>query len=280
LIQRRQSAQNLPSKTRLNETRAIAIETLSLGTASVTLKAVKVRLLFFGIASEIAEASEDTVSLSPSATIEDLLATYLRLKPELESIAPSLIFARNQEFVSRKTTLNEGDEVAFLPPVSGGTVSTSSTGYENCSTYREISTQTIDQQRLIDFVNQPTNGAIALFLGVVRNHSQGRITRYLDYQCYEPMALKVLDKLCAEIRNEFPIDRIAIQHRTGRVEITEASVAVAVSSPHRKAAFDACFAAINRLKTTLPVWKREYFEDGEIWVEGAWDDSLRQLQQS
>ena len=123
---------------------------------------------------------------------------------------------------------------------------------------------------------RPEDGAIVDFIGVVRNNSEGRKTRFLDYQCYEPMALKVMADLGREIAANHEIGRIGIVHRLGKLEIGEASVAILVTSPHRRQAFEAGFEAINRLKKLVPIWKKEYFEDGEIWVEGEWDDSVVQ----
>jgi molybdopterin synthase catalytic subunit len=121
---------------------------------------------------------------------------------------------------------------------------------------------------------RPECGAVASFAGVVRNHSQGRATRYLEYEAYESMALKTMQRLGCELAARLPIDRIAMVHRLGRLEIGETSVAIVVTAAHRRAALEACGAAIDRLKRTVPVWKKEYFEDGEAWVEGAWDASL------
>jgi molybdopterin synthase catalytic subunit len=113
------------------------------------------------------------------------------------------------------------------------------------------------------------------FLGVVRNNTQGRQTRYLDYECYAPMAIKEMARIGREIAAVYPIGRIAIVHRLGRMLIGEASVAVVVTSPHRRAAFEAALAGIDRLKKTVPIWKKEYFADGEVWVEGDWEEALR-----
>ena len=132
----------------------------------------------------------------------------------------------------------------------------------------------LDGGQLARRILAPTDGAFVNFEGVVRNNSKGRTTRYLDYECYEAMAIRVMAKLGAEIAAAYDIGRIAMAHRLGRLEIGETSVAVVVASPHRRAAFDAALEGINRLKKTVPVWKKEYFADGEVWVEGDWDASL------
>ena len=115
------------------------------------------------------------------------------------------------------------------------------------------------------------DGAVITFEGVVRNNTKGRRTLYLDYECYEPMAVKVMAEIGRQIAGAYPIDRIAMVHRLGRMEISEASVAIIVTAAHRKAAFEAALEGINRLKRLVPIWKKEHFADGEVWVEGEWD---------
>jgi len=126
----------------------------------------------------------------------------------------------------------------------------------------------IDLSALIRHVRTDNDGAVVTFDGCVRNQSHGRATLYLDYEAYESMALAKIRKIAAEIHSKFSIDRVAIAHRLGRLEIGETSVFIAVSAPHRAAAFDACRFAIDTLKRTVPIWKKEYFEDGAIWAGG------------
>ena len=126
----------------------------------------------------------------------------------------------------------------------------------------------IDADALIDHVRTGGDGAIVTFDGCVRNQSHGRPTLYLDYEAYESMALAKMQEIAAEVRAKFAIDRVAIAHRLGRLEIGETSVFIAVSAPHRAAAFDACRYAIDTLKRSVPIWKKEYFEDGAVWADG------------
>ena len=126
----------------------------------------------------------------------------------------------------------------------------------------------IDLSALIRHVRTDNDGAVVTFDGCVRNQSHGRATLYLDYEAYESMALAKIRKIAAEIHSKFSIDRVAIAHRLGRLEIGETSVFIAVSAPHRAAAFDACRFAIDTLKRTVPIWKKEYFEDGAVWADG------------
>ncbi len=118
------------------------------------------------------------------------------------------------------------------------------------------------------------DGAFVNFEGVARNNTKGRTTRYLEYECYEAMAVKTMAQIGRQIAAEFSIGRIAMVHRLGRIEIGETSVAVVVTAPHRRPAFDAALEGINRLKRMVPVWKKEYFADGEVWVDGEWDETV------
>jgi MoaE-MoaD fusion protein len=126
----------------------------------------------------------------------------------------------------------------------------------------------IDADALINHVRTGDDGAIVTFDGCVRNQSHGRRTLYLDYEAYESMALAKMREIAAEVHAKFPIDRVAVAHRLGRLEIGETSVFIAVSAPHRAAAFDACRYAIDTLKRSVPIWKKEYFEDGAVWADG------------
>ncbi len=128
--------------------------------------------------------------------------------------------------------------------------------------------ESIDADALVHHVRTGADGAIVTFDGCVRNQSHGRRTLYLDYEAYESMALAKMGEIAAEVHAKFPIDRVAIAHRLGRLEIGETSVFIAVSAPHRAAAFEACRYAIDTLKRSVPIWKKEYFEDGAVWADG------------
>jgi molybdopterin synthase catalytic subunit len=126
----------------------------------------------------------------------------------------------------------------------------------------------IDAAALVRHVRAPEDGAIVTFDGIVRNQSHGRPTLYLDYEAYESMALAKMREIGAHLHEKFPVHRVAIVHRLGRLAIGESSVFIAVSAPHRPAAFDACRYAIDTLKRVVPIWKKEYFEDGAVWADG------------
>lgn len=233
------------------------------------------KVLFFGPLKDIVGRSEDTLDMSAGATLDSIFAHYSSRFPRLSDLSDSVVLARNQEFRSRTEPVSEGDEVAFLPPVSGGregythVVADTDTG-----NFFALTREAIDTRALTAKILRGEDGAAVNFEGVVRNNTRGRATRYLDYECYEAMAIKVMAGLGREIAAAHAIGRIAMVHRLGRMQIGETSVAIVVTAPHRRPAFDAALEAINRLKKTVPIWKKEYFEDGEVWVEGEWDESL------
>ena len=224
--------------------------------------AMRVHVLFFGRLKEIVGSAEDHAELSEGARVEDLFARYGNRFPELARYRSSVVASVNQEFAEWRAPLASGDEVAFLPPVSGGQQA------QLVEDIYELVREPIRAAEIVAHLKAPEDGAVVVFDGIVRNHSGGRTTLYLDYEAYEPMALGKIREIGAEIRRKFPIHRIALVHRLGRLEIGETSVFIAISSPHRRAAFDACRLAIDTLKRTVPIWKKEYFADGAVWAEG------------
>jgi len=223
---------------------------------------MRVRVLFFGRLKDIVGRAEEEAELSEGARVEDLFARYGSRFPEIGRYRASVVASVNQEFAGWNAPLRGGDEVAFLPPVSGGQRAAVS------EDVFELVREPIRTSELVTHVKAPEDGAVVVFDGIVRNHSGGRATNYLEYDAYEPMALAKMREIGAEIRRNFTIHRLAIVHRLGRLEIGETSVLIAVSSPHRRAAFDACRFAIDALKRTVPIWKKEYFADGAVWAEG------------
>ena len=236
---------------------------------------VQIRVLFFGVIRDVTGVREDSLNLPEGGNIGSVFEHYAVRFPQLRDMASSIVLALNQEFSSPTAPVAEGDEVAFLPPVSGGSdrftheIADAQTG-----NFYALTRETIDSAALARRILRGEDGAIVNFEGVARNNTKGRMTRYLEYECYEAMAIKMMAQIGQEIAQSSSIGRIAMVHRLGRLEIGEASVAVIVTSPHRKAAFDAALEGINRLKRLVPVWKKEYFVDGEVWVDGEWDDSV------
>jgi len=236
---------------------------------------VRIRVLFFGMVKDWVGKQSEELELEEGLSLQGLFDRYASRQPKLKLMGASIVLARNQEFAGRETPLADGDEVAFLPPVSGGLGPyTHEIVDEDTGNFFALTRVTIDAKAVIGRLLRPEDGAVVDFEGVVRNHTKGRATLYLDYECYEAMAVKMMAHIGREIAGRHPIGRIALVHRLGRLEIGEASVAVVVTSPHRKAAFDAALEGINRLKRTVPIWKKEHFADGEVWVEGEWDESV------
>jgi molybdopterin synthase catalytic subunit len=190
-------------------------------------------------------------------------------------MASSIVLARNHEFATTREPLFEGDEVALLPPVSGGS-SLHEIPHEILDPeghFFALTRDPIDARELETRVLAGYDGAIVTFQGVVRNNTRGRATRRLEYECYEAMAIRKMAEIGREIATQYAISRIAIVHRLGTMEIGEASVVIVVAAPHRRPAFEAALEGINRLKRLVPVWKKEFFADGEVWVEGEWDQN-------
>lgn len=225
---------------------------------------MQVRVLFFGVLKDLAGKASDSISLPENATLGDVLSHYEEVIPRLTETASSLAMSVNQEYAGPATRLMPGDEVALLPPVSGGVDANAARRSQHAAIIRER----IETVSIIEGIKRPEDGAAVVFEGIVRNHTRGRRTLYLDYEAYEEMALKQMEELAARALAEFKIRDVAIVHRLGRLEIGETSVLIAVASAHRAAAFEACRWLIDTLKRTVPIWKKEHFEDGAVWADG------------
>lgn len=238
--------------------------------------AIHIQVLFFGQLRDVAGTAAMQWELPPGSTTSELFGAVALAFPVIGAMRGSIVLARNAEFVQEPVVLADGDEIAFLPPVSGGSDGRwlhqirTSDGH-----FFGLTRQPIDGTQLAREILRAEDGAFVNFEGVVRNHSGGRKTRFLDYECYEALAIKTMAAIGEDIARKHAVGRVAIVHRLGRLEIGETSVAVVVTSPHRRPAFEAALEGINRVKTSVPVWKKEYFEDGEVWVEGEWDSTLK-----
>ncbi|MDT4953448.1 MAG: MoaE-MoaD fusion protein [Acidobacteriota bacterium] len=233
-----------------------------------SVDSISVRVLFFGAARDSIGHDEVELNLRAPATAASAFAEILSRYPELQRrFGRSLLFAVNQEYARGESLVSEGDELALFPPVSGGAEDEKETE-ETGRDFFELTTDPIDTGAVARRVIPRECGATVTLDGYVRELTRGRRTLYLVYEAYAPMALSEMQRLGREAHASFEIAHIGIVHRTGRLEIGETSVVISVSAPHRRAAFEACEWAIRELKRTVPIWKKEFYEDGEVWVEG------------
>ncbi len=229
-----------------------------------TLSTMLVRLRYFASIREALGRREEVLEVPEGSTVAQLWERLVVGEPGLQHqrFRPAV----NQEYVDVQTALTAGDEVVFIPPVSGGQ-DRSATG-SGAGPVCRITEGPIRAQELIDAVRTPADGAVCVFYGVVREDSRERKVRYLEYDAFPEMAEKKLRQILDEAQGRWPEQRVAIVHRIGRLEIGEASVVIAVGSPHRGESFDACRYVIDRVKQEVPIWKKEVFTEGEAWVEG------------
>jgi MoaE-MoaD fusion protein len=220
----------------------------------------RLTIRFFATLRERAGAPELTRDFPDDATVVQIWEWLKAEFPALEGHRDAVRFAVNQEYVDDDYRPRPGDEIAFIPPVSGGSDAASWIGPINIIRTR------VDVAGLEAAVADPAAGAICTFVGTTRENNVGRRVLRLEYEAYEAMALSEIRKLADEAGRRWEITRIAITHRIGVVEIGETSVAIAVSAPHRAEAFEACRFAIDRLKEIVPIWKKEHFEGGEVWI--------------
>ena len=227
---------------------------------------VRVRVLFFGAAREAA-TDEAVLTLASGATARTAFARVLEEYPDLVRFRSSLLVAVNQGYArDLDVVLEDGDELALFPPVSGGDGEPPAA--DDAEDFFELTTEPIDVGAVARRVVPSRCGATVTLDGYAREWTRGRRTLHLVYEAYAPMALAEMRRLGEEAHRLFRIAHVGIVHRTGRTEIGETSVVISVSAPHRRAAFEACEWAIRELKRTVPIWKKEFFEDGEVWVEG------------
>jgi molybdopterin synthase catalytic subunit len=212
-------------------------------------------VLFFGICREIV-GEEISLTLPRGSNITAAFQHLTQDYPGLAVFQQRLLFAVNENYAKPDQVLQAEDVLAILPPVSGGNAD-----------IIELTTQPINSRQLAQRLLQPAAGAIVTFDGITRGQNGEREVLYLEYEAYEPMALKVMGQIAAEAHQQWPILQLALVHRLGQVAVSETSVAIVVLTAHRKAAFAANEFLINRLKEIVPIWKREYFTDGAVWVD-------------
>lgn len=232
---------------------------------------MRVRVLFFGVMKEIVGSAEESLEIQPQSTLGAVFEVYSERFETLRNRRSSILLARNGEFAGPDTILTEDDEVAFLPPVSGG--GTPGIPEEEGHVF-SITHEVVRSQELARRLQRPQDGAVVVFEGIVRDNTKGRSTLYLEYECYQQMALEQISRIGREIAAQHQIGRLGVVHRLGRLQIGEVSVAVVATAPHRRPAFEAALETIDRLKREVPIWKKEFFADGAVWVDGEWDPRL------
>lgn len=225
-----------------------------------TATAMRIRLLAFGSLKPIVAAGPEWRNLPPHASVTDLLTTLLHEGLLTSNALNSAAIAVNQHYAARTQVLHDGDEVAILPPVSGGAPA----GTIAVALVRDP----IDVPAIERAIKAGADGAVCVFDGIVRDNSRGRQTLYLDYEAYEDMALQQMHLLRTQAIEQLHVREVAIVHRLGRLNVGETSILIAVASAHRAAAFDACRWVIDTLKKTVPIWKHEQFVDGAAWADG------------
>ncbi|MGB6973396.1 MAG: molybdenum cofactor biosynthesis protein MoaE [Terracidiphilus sp.] len=227
---------------------------------------MRVRVLAFGMLKDSLGGAERAVELPEGATVGDLLDRMQAADgaPLLRGIAVSV----NAEYARAGEILHEGDEVGLLPPVSGGSGAAASETTSDEAGETRLTREAIDAAALVRAAKAGEDGAVVVFDGIVRNHSRGRRTLYLDYEAYEEMAARQMAQLSAEARARFGVRHVTIVHRLGRLDIGETSVLIVVAGAHRAQAYEASRWVIDTLKKTVPIWKRETFADGAVWANG------------
>jgi MoaE-MoaD fusion protein len=232
---------------------------------------MQVRVLYLGMLKDLAGRERELMQLSEGARLSDLYAELQQRMPKLQEFRNAIALSINYEYSDGAAVLQENDEVALIPPVSGGTVEGDSTAEIPLPLIAEHSRlvgEPIKTAAIAAAIKHPEDGAISAFDGIVRNSSRGRPTLYLDYTAYEQMALRQMEQLARQALANYAIRDVRIVHRLGRLQIGETSVYIVVASAHRAAALDACRWLIDMLKKTVPIWKKEFFKDGAVWADG------------
>ncbi len=216
---------------------------------------MKLRVLLFAGLREMVGQKELDVELSEGSSLGELVGQLEEAHVPLVRYRGRLVISVNAERAPLGTLLSDGDEVALLPPVSGG------------AKLRLLQSTPLSMDTLLERVLGPDCGGVVTFNGVVRNRARDQGIDHLEYEAYGPMAEKELEKILAQVRERWPDVRLALSHRVGRLEIGDAAVMIAAAAPHRAEAFEACRFAIDTLKESVPIWKKEFADGGAYWVE-------------
>ena len=220
---------------------------------------MRIRVRYFAALREVVGRGEEALVIPEGSCVEDVCSLLLGRYPQLQAVMECALCAVNHRYVPVDTVLQGEDELVFVPPTGGGTL---------IEPVIQLTREPLDRNTLVEAVSSPECGGIVVFEGVVRNHARDKEVRYLEYEVYEEMAREQIQAIVYEAQQRWGVERVAVAHRTGRLEIGEASVIVVVASPHRAPAFDACRYIIDTLKATVTIWKKEVTTTGEEWVEG------------
>ena len=220
-----------------------------------------VNILFFAALRGRAGTRSVDIAAFDGMTVDDAVLVARKAAPKDPEPGTTVMLALNGEYVKGDQPVKAGDEIALIPPVSGG-----SGDIKTDSDWVFVTSEELNAAPLTEFVTTGVDGAVVTFLGVTRDHNEGRKVEYLDYEAYQPMAENKIAELISEMRSKWELGKIAIAHRTGRVDIGETSMVVAVGSAHRRPAFESALYFVDRLKEVVPIWKKELFEGGEVWI--------------
>ena len=220
-----------------------------------------VTVLFFAGARERVGVGRVDVELAAGACLGDAVDAAIASSGRDVVLPAGIMLARNGVYVDRTAEVSDGDEIAVIPPVSGG-----EDGSEDESARVWVTADEIDAEEVVRSVGSDRDGAVVVFYGVTRDHNDGRRVLWLEYEAYSPMAEDMMLQIIGEMREKWEIGDVAVCHRTGRVDIGETSMVLAVSAAHRRPAFESALYFIDRLKEVVPIWKKEYFEGGEVWI--------------
>ncbi|KXG43837.1 molybdopterin converting factor subunit 1 [Tepidibacillus infernus] len=223
---------------------------------------MQIKIKFFAGIAEATRKREHTLHLDHTPTVKDLIHLLTNEFPIAAEMIKRSMVSINHDYAKPDQNITETDEIALIPPVSGGE-----------EPLFEVTTEPLYADQLIAKVSNPMAGAILTFVGTVREFTYGKRTTYLEYEAYPEMAIKKMEEIAKEIKEKWPNTKVAMSHRIGKLAIEEISVIIAVATPHRDAGFEAGRYAIERLKQIVPVWKKEIWENGEEWIghqEGPW----------
>jgi MoaE-MoaD fusion protein len=220
---------------------------------------MQIQVLYFAVFRERLGTSAETLELEASATVADAISALAERHPPIAALRGRFRVARNQSFAADDEVLTDGDELALIPPVAGG----SDTPY---APYARVLSTELSLDRCLAAVRSGDSGGIVTFTGMVRRHNRGQTIDHLEYEAYGEMAVKEMVALIRELEAEVPGSKLAVEHRIGRLEIGDIAVVIAAAAPHRAEAFTACRAMIDRLKDRVPIWKKETGVSGEEWI--------------